>query len=112
MRREHIAILVTEYGRPYRVKGFGQMISTAIKGAGLPSRCKAHGLRKASARRLAESGSTEKQIGAVTGHKSLEEIARYTAAANQEQLARQAMRKQAANDRLTTPRSYSYKPKT
>jgi len=39
----------------------------------------AHGLRKAALRRLAEAGSTTKQIAAVSGHRSLAEIERYTA---------------------------------
>jgi hypothetical protein len=54
--RGHATILVTNYGQPFSVKGFGQMISAAIRKAGLPQRCKAHGLRKAAARRLAEAG--------------------------------------------------------
>jgi len=69
------------------------MIKEAVKAAGLPSICKAHGLRKSMTRRLAESGATEKEIGAVSGHKSLKEIERYTAAANQPKLARAALEK-------------------
>jgi integrase len=38
------------------------------------ARCKTHGLRKAAARRLAEA----KQIQAITGHKTLAEVERYT----------------------------------
>lgn len=96
-KRDHVAALVTAYGVPFSVKGFGQMMSAAIRAAGLSTRCKAHGLRKAAARRLAEAGATEKQIGAVTGHRTLAEIERYTRAANQERLARDAMEKQVAN---------------
>ena len=48
--RSHATILVTAYGEQFSVKGFGHMISTAIRAAGLPERCKAHGLRKAAAR--------------------------------------------------------------
>lgn len=97
-KREHVAILATAYGKPFSVKGFGQMMSAAIADAGLPSRCKAHGLRKAAARRLAEAGATEKEIAAVTGHKTLAEVQRYTAAADQERLAREAIRKQSENN--------------
>ncbi len=70
------------------------MASNAIAAAGLPPRCKAHGLRKAAARRLAEAGATSKQIAAVTGHKTLSEIERYTRAAEQAELARQAIDRQ------------------
>jgi site-specific recombinase XerD len=54
--RECDTILVTAYGQPFSLKGFGNMISTAIHEAQLPQRFKAHGLRKAAARRLAEAG--------------------------------------------------------
>jgi integrase len=96
--KKHVAIITTEYGEPFSVKGFGQYVSAAIQKAGLPDRCKAHGLRKAAARRLAEAGCTAKQIAAITGHKTLSEVERYTRAADQEQLGRQAIEKQAANN--------------
>jgi integrase len=54
---------------------------------------KAHGLRKAAFRRLAEAGSTTKQIAAVSGHRSLAEIERYTARADQAGLAQSAIAK-------------------
>ena len=60
--------------------------------AGIEDRS-AHGLRKSACRRLAEAGCTEKQIAAISGHVSLAEVARYTKAANQEALARQAMQR-------------------
>jgi len=44
-------------------------------------------------RRLAESGKTTKQIASVSGHKTLKEVERYTAAADQARLARAAMAK-------------------
>lgn len=97
-KREHVAILTTAYGQPFSVKGFGQMVSAAIAEAGLPTRCKAHGLRKAAARRLAEAGATAKEIAAITGHKTLAEVERYTAAADQQRLAREAIRKQSESE--------------
>ncbi len=65
----------------------------AIKEAGLPARCVSHGLRKASMRRLAESDATANQIAAVSGHKTLKEVERYTRAADQKKLARSAIDK-------------------
>ena len=97
-KRRHVALLVTVYGAQFSVKGFGQFMSDAIRTAKLPARCKAHGLRKASARRLAEAGCTEIQIASITGHKTLAEIERYTRDASQEMLARQAMGKQIENE--------------
>jgi site-specific recombinase XerD len=97
-KRQHVALLVTVYGAQFSVKGFGQFKSDAIRSAKLPARCKAHGLRKASARRLAEAGCTVKQIAAITGHKTLAETERYTRQADQEILARQAISKQIENE--------------
>jgi integrase len=61
--------------------------------AGLPKRCTIHGLRKGGARRLAEAGATAHEIMSVTGHKTLSEVQRYTAAAERERLAEQAIAK-------------------
>jgi integrase len=58
--------------------------------AGL-SECSPHGLRKAAARRLAEAGASVHQIAAITGHRSLKEVARYTQRADQIRLAREAI---------------------
>jgi integrase len=57
----------------------------------LPQHCSAHGLRKAAARRLAEEGCSAHEIAAWTGHLTLKEVERYTRAADQARLARQAM---------------------
>jgi integrase len=59
--------------------------------AGLPKECKPHGLRKAAARRLAEAGCNVHEIAAITGHKTLSEIQRYTERVDRERLARQAI---------------------
>lgn len=103
LAKGNIVILTTVYGKPFSVKGFGQFVSAAIKNAGLPDRCKAHGLRKAAARRLAEAGCTAKQIQAITGHKTLAEVERYTRKADQVRLAQQAMHiQQNADDEFAT----------
>jgi len=67
-----------------------------ISRAGLPDRCVTHGLRKAAARRLAEAGCTANEIASITGHATLQEVSRYTKAAEQRVLA------QAAIERLRT----------
>jgi integrase len=95
--RNHATILATAYGKAFSVKGFGNMVSAAIRDAGLPPRCKPHGLRKAAARRLAEAGCSASEIMAITGHKTLAEVERYTRAAEQERLARQAIKRQSQN---------------
>ena len=59
--------------------------------AELPDRCKPHGLRKAILRRLAEHGATAKQIAAISGHKTLGEVERYTRAADQVVMSKAAV---------------------
>ena len=66
-------------------------MTDAAKEAGLPEHCVPHGLRKALLRRLAEDGASSKQMAAISGHRSLKEIERYTSAADQELLARSGM---------------------
>ena len=89
--------MATAYNKPFSVKGFGNMMSSAIRDAGLPRRCKPHGLRKSAARRLAEAGCSASEIMAITGHETLAEVERYTRAAEQQRLARQAIKRQSEN---------------
>ncbi|MDD2868458.1 tyrosine-type recombinase/integrase [Neomegalonema sp.] len=88
--RDNLAFLMTAYGKPFTSAGFGNWFRDRCDEAGLPQ-CSAHGLRKAAARRLAEAGCSNQQIKAITGHKTDQEVARYTAAADQKRLADQAM---------------------
>jgi integrase len=69
--------------------------------AGLPSECGPHGLRKATARRLAEARATVHQIAAITGHRSLKEVARYTQGADQVRLAREAIQLIGAKNKMS-----------
>ena len=74
--------LVTERGKPFSVKGFGGWFREQCDAAGL-TRCTAHGLRKATMRRMAELEMPNKTMKSVSGHSKDDEVARYTAAANQ-----------------------------
>jgi len=78
-------------GRPVIPRTISVLISVAAKAAGLPPECVAHGLRKAALRRLAEHGATSKEMQAVSGHKTLAEIERYTRQADQQRLAKAAI---------------------
>jgi integrase len=78
-------------GRPIKRARLSALIVAAAKVAGLPAECVAHGLRKAALRRLAEHGSTSKEMQAVSGHKTLGEIERYTRQADQQRLAKAAI---------------------
>jgi integrase len=88
-----LALIGKADGTPLTRSGLGDFMARAIEGAGLPERCVAHGLRKAAMRVMAENGATVKQIAGVSGHKTLKEIERYTKAADQRKLARDAMDK-------------------
>ena len=87
-----LALIGAPNGRPMTRPGLSRMMRDAIREAGLPAKCVSHGLRKAALRRLAEGGKTGKQIAAVSGHESLREVERYTAAADQRRLAQDALR--------------------
>ena len=84
--------LITD-ARGRALRGLTNLILRAAQAAGLPAHCKAHGLRKAALRRLAEHAGTTKEIAAVSGHRSLKEIERYTASADQARLAQSAIAK-------------------
>lgn len=84
--------LVTD-AKGRQLQHLSKLIEAAVARAGLPDHCVAHGLRKAALRRLAEAGATTHEIAAVSGHKSLKEIERYTKAANQARMAQAAFAK-------------------
>lgn len=83
--------LTTVEGAPFTPDGFTAWFGDRIREAGITKGCSAHGLRKACARRLAEAGGTPHEIAAVTGHRSLREIERYTKAADQIRLSDSAI---------------------
>jgi integrase len=88
---EHLTFIVTKYGKPFaNAQKFGNRMREWAKAAGLTG-VPLHGLRKACCRRLAELGCTAHEIMAISGHKSLSEVQRYTNAADQKLLAQQAI---------------------
>jgi integrase len=88
---EHLTFLVTAGGQPFGGNHFGVCFRAWCDAAGLPNHCSAHGLRKAACRRLAEAGCSANEIMAISGHATMKELVRYTAAADQARLARNAM---------------------
>jgi integrase len=78
-------------GRPIKQPALSELIRQAARAAGLPPECVPHGLRKAQMRRLAEAGASVKEIASVSGHKTLQEVQRYTDAADQQRLSRSAI---------------------
>jgi integrase/recombinase XerD len=89
---DHLTFLVTESGKPFTPAGFGNKFREWCNEANLPN-CSSHGLRKATSTRLAERGATAHEIMAITGHRSLHEVERYTRAARKSQHADSAMSK-------------------
>ena len=88
---EHLTFLTTVRGEPFTPAGFTNWFRRMCNEAGLPNGLSAHGLRKAMCRRLAEAGCSEKLIAAVSGHKTLRMVQRYTDAADQERMATAAI---------------------
>jgi len=88
---EHLTFLTTATGKPYGGDHFSRRFREWCDAAGLPRRCTPHGLRKAACRRLAEAGCSANEIMAISGHATMKELVRYTAAADQARLARNAM---------------------
>ncbi|HEY8595644.1 MAG TPA: tyrosine-type recombinase/integrase [Devosiaceae bacterium] len=69
---------ITGQGKPFTPADFINWFRDCGKVAGLPTGLSAHGLRKAVCRRLAEAGCTPHEIMAISGHKTLSEVTRYT----------------------------------
>jgi integrase len=87
-----IFIVADSAGRPIQRRTLTGIIRKAVKQAGLPADCVAHGLRKAGMRLMAENGASANQMAALSGHKSMLEVQRYTKAADQAALAIGAMK--------------------
>jgi integrase len=102
--KEHLTYIVTAYGKPRSKYGLGNDFAKWVTEAGLPTHCRLHGLKKSGMRRLAEAGGTAHELMAVSGHKTLAEVQRYTKDADRKKLADSAMAKlrgQIENDDVT-----------
>jgi len=87
---KHLTFLVTVYGKPHSKKAFGSTMRNWCDQAGCPS-VSSHGLRKAISRRMAEATKTPHEIMAITGHKTLSEVERYTKDVSRKKLAASGM---------------------
>jgi integrase len=85
-----LTFLVTQYGKPFTAKGFGNWFRNRCNEAGL-RHCTAHGLRKAGATILAENGATTAQLMAIYDWSTPAQAEVYIRAANRTRLAGQAM---------------------
>jgi len=83
-------LVITQFGKPFTVAGLGNRMRKWCDEAGL-EHCSLHGLRKATSRRIAESGGTDAEGQAITGHRKSETFAHYRAKANRSTMADRAM---------------------
>lgn len=91
--RDRLTFIAGTGGRPLGAASLGNEFRDWLRKAGLSDQLSLHGLRKAAARRLAEAGCSVHEIKAVTGHKPLSEIERYTREAETARLAASGMGK-------------------
>ena len=70
MPKSHLTYIVTAYGKPRSKYGLGNDFAKWATEAGLPAKCRMHGLKKSGMRRLAEAGGTAHELMAVSGHKT------------------------------------------
>ena len=104
----HLNFLVTAFGKPFTAAGFGNWFADRCIEAGLPKYWRAHGLRKAGCRRLAEAGATAPEIAAISGHLSIKEVQRYIEAADRQKMAVAGMAKvEAAFSTIENENTYS-----
>ncbi len=82
--------LVTEYGHPFTIAGFGNWFRDRCDEAGLRG-LSAHGLRKAGATRAADAGASTHTLMSMFGWRSMAEAETYTKAADRKRLARDGM---------------------
>jgi integrase len=93
MPKVHLTYIITAHGKPRSKYGLGNDFARWVTEAGLPARCRLHGLKKGGMRRLAEAGGTAHELMAFSGHKTLTEVQRYTTDADRKRLADAAMAK-------------------
>jgi integrase len=86
----HLTFLVSRWGKPFTLSGFGARFRRWCDAAGLPH-CTAHGLRKAGASRAAENGATAAQLMAIFGWRDISQAEHYTRGADQKRLAGSSM---------------------
>jgi hypothetical protein len=113
MPKAHLTYVTTTSGKPRSKHGLGMDFAKWATAAGLPKRCRMHGLKKAGMRRGAEAGNTAHELMAQSGHRTLSEVQRYADAADRKRLADSGMAKrraaQNANAAVTNLGASSYK---
>lgn len=89
----HMSLLTTSQGKAFDPVYFGAWAAEAIEDAGLPDDCVLHGLRKVSARDLADAGCSEEEIKSITGHVTSQMVSHYVKSADKRKRATAAIHK-------------------
>ena len=87
-----IYIVCTRRGTPYTVSGFSSVFRRELQRLAL-SGLQFHGLRHTAGWRLAEAGCSDREIASILGHRTAAMTLRYTRRADQQRLAKAAVRK-------------------
>ena len=66
MPKAHLTYIVTAYGKPRSKYGLGNDFAKWATEAGLPARCRLHGLKKGGLRRGADAGMTTHELMAIS----------------------------------------------
>jgi integrase/recombinase XerD len=85
-RRIAPTFLLNQFGKPRTARGPSTMFVEWVP-------CHAHGLRKTFNTIAAEAGCTPHELMTLSGHQTLGEVTRYTAAADRKKLAAESMKK-------------------
>lgn len=91
LNRTALTILTDRAGRPWKPNLLSHYLPDALVRIGLSNELNVHGLRKLACTMLAEAGASTHEIAAISGHRSLQMVAYYTRAVDQEKLAQSAM---------------------
>jgi integrase len=104
-KKRGTVMVLNERGKPYTSDGFRTMFARAIAdllekkkvGGGLTF----HGLRHTWATKLADAGADAQTIMAITGHKSVQMVEKYTKTADRKRRAKAGLRLVEANETST-----------
>jgi integrase len=89
----HLTYLATKHGTARSFKSLTGDFRKWCEAAGLPKRCRLHGLKKSALTALAHDGASTKEMQSISGHRSLAVLQTYIDKTDQELLAEQAMAK-------------------
>src|SRR3546814_6083335 len=90
--KRDVVIFTTATGRPWKEDHMRHEVRKHVAKCGFAG-YSLHGLRKNAAKNLAEAGCREHKIAAITGHRTLAMVAKYTRAAHQKRMSKAAIRK-------------------